>query len=141
MADVPENFDWVTARLGCTPLGAFEDLMKLVHRDVDLAKHVISRVLEFQPNKEKLRFGVVLSTPQTKAVIGSRRFALNEKTGLIELYTIDQPSTDKDVFTPSWTFTPRLSDDNGERFLDANNGASYQLWQVSRIALEPLIFR
>lgn len=139
MANVPEDFDWVAARLGCTLRVAFMNLMNLVHRDVEIAKHVVSRVLEFdgKPDDENPSFLVKLLSPSIKEPIGVSAFTLN-KDGEIELITTRTMST---VLEQSeWTFTPRLSDD-GERFLDANNGAAYQLWQVSRIALEPLIFR
>lgn len=131
---VPENFDWVTARKGCTRQGAFADLKKLVQRDVEIAQHATARLLKFddKPDDEDPGFRVRLLSTSMKEPIALSAFTLN-KGGEIELIIIKQTKT-------SWTFTPRLSDD-GERVFGASNGGVYQLWQVSRIALEPLIFR
>lgn len=124
-ARVPEDYDWVRVRGGCTPMGAFKALRQLVRRDVKFAERYMPlQGMKFHESQDPGKFSVTVG-----AVV--RLFRLNDD-GRIELFHENEVN-------PALTFQPRLSLD-GERFLNDNNGASYQLWQVSRLVLEPLIF-
>jgi hypothetical protein len=124
----PSDFDWVTARAGCSALNMFE-LLKL-----EAAKNVEAIKAVTKTNGNEMPLSVFDN--------GSS-FAVTRRTFAGELgvrFTLAQDEISVYGHRLDVSFTATLTlDDNGEcRFLV--DGTTLDRWQVLRRSLEPLFF-
>jgi hypothetical protein len=126
--ELPENFDWVTARANCSLPEVFEKLKQQINNDVTTRNslrpagaHYVFRFVEGASNS----FSVVVEGAQIHDTV---RFTLNADRILIH-------TKDGLLYEPTVT----LCDDGECRAKMANQ--VFDLWQLRKKVLEDLFFR
>lgn len=129
MKEVPQVFDWVTARSQCSALALFTMLVETVDSDVK-AMNALGRI-RVECNR----------ITQTKVVV-ARLTDDGDATGTVILertQTGMRARYGAPSEAPLFDAVPSLQDDGRCRY--EIDQAPHELWQVSRRALEGLFFR
>jgi hypothetical protein len=126
-----DDFDWIKARLACSPQMIFKELEYGVGRDVDTIKaQRPERAEEFQvlPAADgKMQFSIIRHHPKGRSET-------------VEFSLVGEKIAVKNPLTGAVSFTASLTLNNdGECRLKVNNEELEQ-WQVRRKALEDLLF-
>jgi hypothetical protein len=128
--EIPESWDWVTARTGCTPYRVFENLRRDVENDVRL-RNALSAQQGFLSRNFVLQgdgdwFAVVLQ------YVGGRKGVYFRITS-IGVDVIDVP-TNRSICEAALT----ISDDGLCRLKVGS--VEYNQWQFRKLVLHPLFF-
>ena len=131
-----DSFDWVTARLRAVPKNAFKELRDHCKGMVDIHNKSQKAInapytLELKQGNDAREFSVLPSPP--RGGYGSS-FQVNFSQSVtgIHIRILDSAHA-------SLNATPYLTKKGNLRF-KINRYGSYKLWQVARLALEPLFF-
>ena len=124
---VSTNFDWVTARAGCSPVEAFERLRLQIEKDIKTRQSLARKDRKFSMEGADVEsFSVLVEGSDVRTVV---RFSLSDRGNIVV-----RDATGSTMFEAVLT----LSDD-GECRLKIN-GKEYDFWQVLRKALEGIFF-
>ncbi len=129
MEEVPQVFDWVTARSKCSVQVMFTLLMETIDCDVKATQALSGMRIEFNP-VAKGKTVVARLTPENVAVAT----IIFESTKKGVLVSRGGPARKEELFTA----IPSMQADGRCRY--EVNEAPLELWQVSRRALEPVFF-
>ena len=128
---IPNTFDWVSARAGCNVKDLFQRLRDVVEADVQIANEHNPRV-KFDPVSER-KFRVIEPdpyAPKSRAV--GVVFSLNRSE-----IRVAKVETDELLFSGRAYL---LDGADGTTCTLNVNDKPLKMWQVSRLALEDLIF-
>ena len=116
--------EWVRARAACTTAGVFERLRAVIRRDAASAKAVGIRAEVSEESRER----IVVTVEDELSV------AVRASDAQIEVHTQFPYDKACHVFTPMLTHMGKI------RLRDKSTGEVLKPWQVSRRALEDLLF-
>jgi len=123
---VDDAFDWVSARAACSLLSVFQILGERVRTDVDIANRAPGSKRRFRVAIDPLKIVVARTHPAEEAA-----------NIVFELCATDV-AVRKGASAQLFRARPALNED-GECLLEVD-GQTLRLWQVSRKALEDLMF-
>ena len=143
MSDHKKPPNWVADRARCNVIAIFDALQGIIERDVeeanalpdDVKGHVGFEVEEYTGGIDR---AVTVSSRKGAELVAAVRFVMGTTVILVDL---QRGGDIRRVFTviPRWedgecrTYVSRPPEDSEE--------SSVELWQVSKLALEPLFFR
>ena len=125
--DIPEKFDWVTARSNCNSEVMFSFFQEIIEGDVES----INRI----PNNENYVYKCSHNGNKTTVAAGRRRTVFKLENDCISANSFDTAGNKEELFKA----TPHLLGDGSCKF-EIISGQPLELWQVSRIALEGMFF-
>lgn len=131
-----DSLDWVTARLHAAPENAFKELRDHCRRMVDVREKSLKAInapytLKLKQGNGTGKFSVLRSP--SRGVYGNiYQVNFSQAVTDIHIQILDSTPT-------SLNATPYLTKKGNLRF-KINRCGSYKLWQVARLALEPLFF-
>ena len=131
-----DSFDWVTARLRAIPENAFKELRDHCQKMVKVRNESLKAIdaphtLELTQGNDARTFSVVRS-PARDMYGNSPQVNVSQSLTDSRIRILDSTHTNLDV-------TPYLTKKGKLRF-KINRCGSYKLWQIARLALEPLFF-
>ena len=123
--NIPQKFDWVTARVNCNCDTLFGFLAETVESDVEaMNQHTDGERFLCRTDQDRLI-----------VAIGKSRVVFRKQTDRIVVTAIDQMGNDTQLFTA----LPHLLS-NGSCKMEIQTDEPLELWQVSRRAVEFLFF-
>lgn len=131
-----DSFDWVTPRLRAIPENAFKELRDHCESMVEIRNEHLkatnaSHTLQLKQNDSGGTFDVERSPAQN--IYGRNYYvSFTQSLNHSHIQIFDQSAN------ASIAATPYLTKKGNLRF--KVNGCSHKLWQVARLALEPLFF-
>lgn len=125
--EVPEKFDWVTARSECNGEVMFSFLQETIEGDVES----INKTLDDERHFYKCNHDFNKIT----VAVGRRRTVFKLENSCISVNSFDAAGNKEDLFKAK----PHLLRDGSCKF-EIISGQPLELWQISRIALERMFF-